>query len=72
MLQGDLPFPSVKDIVAGSYRFRKNCSAGKYKLYVNRAFQSRSIHLNRFHVKRLLKIHFLSPSGRAAWYPCVK
>ena len=32
MLQGDLPFPSVKDIVAGSYRFRKNCSAGKYKI----------------------------------------
>ena len=40
MLQGDLPFPSVKDIVAGSYRFRKNCSAGKYKHCVDRSVQS--------------------------------
>ena len=29
MVQGDLPFPGVRDIVAGNFKFRKNCSIGK-------------------------------------------
>ena len=48
MLQGDLPFSSIKDIVRGEFKFRKNCSVGEIflqlKLFLNWALKA--MHMN--------------------------